>query len=213
MSIARLKITLTDVLPAVVRRIEVPLAMPLADLHLVIQAVMPWWNYHLYEFQAKRHRYGVPDAEADWHGPSLVVPAAESTLTDLLAAAGGTPVKYLYDFGDDWEHTIVVEQIGDPEPGLAYPRLVEASGRCPPEDVGGPWGYETYLEAIGDPAHEAHRDMVAWRGPGFDPSVVDMPEIEKRLARLRAKFAVKAGTAHPGQRTLRSIVWHWSRTG
>lgn len=191
MTVAGLKITLTDVSSPVVRRIEVPLAISLANLHLVIQAVMPWWNYHLYEFQARKLRYGVTDPATSWPGMPAVLPAKKHTLADLLDAAGAKTFKYIYDFGDDWEHVIKVERVFEPEHEVTSPRLVEAVGRCPPEDVGGPWGYETYLEAIADPSHELHRDMVSWRGPGFDPKVVDMPAIEKDLAKLVRKWERK----------------------
>src|SRR3546814_3109877 len=64
---------------------------------------------------------------------------------------GAKTLKYLYDFGDGWEHTIKIERLVDAVPGVIYPRLIEATGRCPPEDIGGPWGYGDFLEAIADP--------------------------------------------------------------
>ncbi len=182
MSIARLKITLNHVKPTVMRRVEVPLDIKLADLHLVIQAAMPWWNYHLYEFRAQDIGWGIPDPDYGFgEGPR---DAGKVTLLQVLEETGVKSLDYLYDFGDGWEHKVKIERIGEPEPGVAYPRLLAASGRCPPEDVGGPWGYAEYLEAMANSKHERHAEMVKWRGPDFDPKIVDVAAIESELAKL-----------------------------
>ena len=68
---------------------------------------------------------------------------------------------YIYDFGDDWRHTIKVERRFSAELWEDYPRLVDAKGRCPPEDVGGPWGYAEYLDAMSDPTHTRHAELIA----------------------------------------------------
>ncbi len=182
MSIARLKITLDHVKPVVMRRVEVPLDIKLADLHLVIQAAMPWWNYHLYEFRAQDIGWGIPDPDGSFGNDPR--DAGKVTLVEVLEDTGVKSLEYLYDFGDGWEHKVEIERIGEFEPGVAYPRLLDASGRCPPEDVGGPWGYAEYLEAMANPKHERHAEMVAWRGPEFDPKVVDVAAIETELAKL-----------------------------
>jgi hypothetical protein len=193
MSIARLKITLDDVKPTVMRRVEVPLDIRLDDLHLVIQAAMPWWNYHLYEFRARDIRWGIPDPDGSFgDGP---LDARKATLRDVLEGTGVKSLGYLYDFGDGWEHKVKIERIGEPEPGVAYPRLLDASGRCPPEDVGGPWGYEEYLEAMANPKHERHAEMVEWGGPDFDPKVVDVAGIERELAKLGKRWLRKKSKA------------------
>jgi hypothetical protein len=190
MPIARLKVTLAHVEPTVVRRIEVPLDITLSNLHLVIQVVMPWWNYHLYEFRARTHHWGLlPDPGNGWPGMPRVLSAATATLADLTATSGAKTFVYTYDFGDDWEHKVKIEKTGDPAAGADYPRLVDASGRCPPEDVGGPWGYAEYLEAIADPKHERHVELVEWRGAGFDPNVVDMASIRNDLAKLAKRWS------------------------
>ena len=187
--IARLKIALDDVKPPVVRRIEVPLAIKLSDLHLAIQGAMPWWNYHLYEFRARDIGWGIPDPDGDFgDGPR---DARKATLRDVLETTGVKSLKYLYDFGDGWEHKIQIEKTLEAESGMAYPRLLDAKGRCPPEDVGGPWGYQEYLEAIADPSHERHSEMIEWRGSGFDPKTVDAVEIERELAKLARKWTRK----------------------
>jgi hypothetical protein len=136
-SIAHLRIKLDDVEPAVVRRVEVPLTIRLDRLHLVLQAAMGWTNSHLYEIRARDVGWGTPDPDFG-DGP---LDASKAQLVDVPEGVGAGSLKYLYDFGDGWEHSVHIERITDAIPGIAYPRLVEAAGRCPPEDVGGPWGY------------------------------------------------------------------------
>ncbi len=82
----------------------------------------------------------------------------------MIEDIGTKTLHYIYDFGDGWEHTIKVEQLTDPEPDALYPRLIAATGRCPPEDCGGPWGYAEFLDAIRDPAHEQHVEIKEWIG-------------------------------------------------
>jgi len=132
-SIARLKITLDDVKPAVQRRIEVPLTIRLDRLHLVLQAALGWTNSHLYEIKAGGVGWGMPDPDFD-NGP---LDARKTRLTDVLQDVGIKTLRYLYDFGDGWEHTVKVERVTEAVPGVTYPLLIDATGQCPPEDVGG----------------------------------------------------------------------------
>ncbi len=181
--IACLKIDLDEMEPPVLRRIEVPQAIRLDDLHLVIQAAMGWENYHLYEFRIGRIvAYGI--ADPDWP-ESGTLSANKATLADLLEHLGRNKTfHYIYDFGDDWLHTVKLEALVEADSKLTYPRLVTAQGRCPPEDCGGPWGYGHYLKAIADPDHEDHDDMIDWRDPDSDPNTVDEAAIGKALAKL-----------------------------
>ena len=111
----------------------------------------------------------------------------ERYLADLIDKAGrNSTFDYLYDFGDNWLHTVTLEAAADAAPDVTYPRLLEAHGRCPPEDCGGPDGYVHYLEAISDPDHEDHAEMVEWRGPGFEPEIVDEDAIRNGFAALGA---------------------------
>jgi len=186
-SIARLHVTLNDVKPPVQRRVEVPLAIRLDRLHLVLQAAMGWTNSHLYEIRARDVGWGLPDPDFG-DGP---LDAKKARLIDVLEDAGTKTVKYLYDFGDGWEHTVKVERITDAVPGLAYPVLINATGRCPPEDVGGPWGYDEFLDALADPAHENHAEMKDWIGETFDPKAVDVEALADDVAALAKKWARK----------------------
>jgi hypothetical protein len=192
-AIARLKITLEDVKPLVMRRLEVPLSTRLDHLHLVIQAAMGWANSHLYQIRTKDIGWGIPDP--GWGGGPL--DARKARLVDVLEDAGTKTLKYLYDFGDGWEHTIKIERLIDPLPGIVYPRLIEATGRCPPEDVGGPWGYADLLEAISDPDHERHAEFKEWIAEDFDPDVVDADGLGEQVAQLAKRWSRQATSIRP----------------
>jgi hypothetical protein len=170
-SIAHLKVKLDEVEPAVLRQLEVPLTIRLDRLHLVLQAAMGWTNSHLYEIRIGDVGWGIPDPDFG-DGP---LDARKTRLIDALEDVGKRSFKYLYDFGDGWEHTIRVERITEAIPGMTYPCLVEATGRCPPEDVGGPWGYNEFLETIANPDHEEHEDTVVWAGGEFRKSSTSTP--------------------------------------
>ena len=194
-SIARLLVTLDDVKPPVRRRVEAPLAIRLDRLHLVLQAAMGWTNSHLYEIRARNVGWGLPDPDFG-DGP---LDAKKARLVDVLEDVGTKTLKYLYDFGDGWKHTVKVERIADAVPGMAYPVLIDAVGRCPPEDVGGSWGYAEFLDAIADPAHENHAEMKEWAGEPFDPKVVDVEALTDDVAAL-----AKAWTRKPPARRKQS---------
>ena len=107
----------------------------------------------------------------------------------MLEDAGTKTLKYLYDFGDGWKHTIKVERLIDPESGVLYPRLIAAKGHCPPEDVGGPWGYSEFLEAIADPSHERHNELKEWFADDFNPHVIDVDWLSQDVAELAQRWA------------------------
>ena len=188
-TVARLKITLDDVKPAVVRRVEVPLGITLDRLHLTIQAAMGWTNSHLYELRAGDVGWSRPYPDADWSGDFL--DARKTRLGSVLEDIGKKKLVYLYDFGDGWEHTIKVERLADPEPGVLYPRLIQVSGRCPPEDCGGPWGYAELLEAIKDPKHERHAELMEWIGDDFDPNTDQAEWLIAEVAALAKTWSRK----------------------
>ena len=194
-TIARLKITLDEVTPAVQRRVEVPLTIRLDRLHLVLQAALGWSNSHLYEIRARDTGWGIPDR--DWSDGPL--DAAKSRLIDVLEDVGGKTLKYLYDFGDGWEHTVKIEQIADAVPGVLYPTLIDGTGRCPPEDVGGPWGYSEFIEAVADPNHARHAELAQWLGNSLDPLAVDIDAHSRAVDALARKWSPKSKAS--GKRT------------
>ena len=188
-TIARLKITLQDVEPKVVRQIEVPVDLRLDRLHQVLQAALGWTNSHLHEFRAGRSSWSTSGMGGpfDDRGHS----EKRATLQDLLDAGGGKTFHYVYDFGDNWEHDVRVERLTEPEPGTTYPRLLKAEGRCPPEDVGGPWGYNHFLEVMADPGHEEHENLLEWHGGPFDPQDAEPERIIRDFEMLAKRWAAK----------------------
>ena len=184
MSVARLHITLDGVQPRVTRTLLVPVNLRLDRLHLVIQAAMGWENAHLYAFLAGSTRWAVPYPGLD----DDALPVAKDSLADLIAASGAAPIRYIYDFGDDWVHLIAVEEVSAPVPGDLYPKLVEVVGNCPPEDVGGLPGYENFLEAIANKRHPDHRHLTKWHGAPFDPNVPETDVLKLAVLKLAKKW-------------------------
>lgn len=176
--IFQIKMELGEVRPTVWRRVLVPDALTLAELHAVIQSAMGWEDYHLHEFEIEAQRFGVPDPEED---DADLIDDAGATLG--LVASEGSELSYLYDFGDSWEHTLTVEAVLAPEPGARYPRCVAGARPCPPEDVGGSHGYAELLAALRDPQHPDHDELTAW-AEGFDPSAFEPASADKRLEAL-----------------------------
>jgi hypothetical protein len=178
-SIHQLKVTLTGTKPPIWRRIQVASSINLRRLHDVIQAAMGWTQSHLYQFELGDVCYGEPDPEY-----GMPIRSAKSTPLRRIAPEPGAKFTYQYDFGDNWQHQIVVEKVLPPEPGVAYPRCVAGRRACPPEDCGGVWGYAEFLEAIRDPEHEEHEAMLEWVGGAFDPEAFDLREVNQVLTNL-----------------------------
>ncbi|MGH3876115.1 MAG: plasmid pRiA4b ORF-3 family protein [Actinophytocola sp.] len=177
--IFRIEIVLADADPVVRRVVEVPGEASLAVLHEVVQDAMGWEHAHLHEFDVDGARFGLPDPEWD----AAVADESKVTLSGLLET--GDQVNYWYDFGDDWHHRLVVEEVTAPEAGVRYPRCVAGQGACPPEDVGGVFGFEEFVEALADPAHPEHADRVEWWGSDrFDPHRFDLDSTDRALERL-----------------------------
>ncbi|HEX2942393.1 MAG TPA: plasmid pRiA4b ORF-3 family protein [Rhodopila sp.] len=191
-SIAILKITLDDVEPAVMRRVAVPADIRLDRLHLAIQAAMGWTNSHLYEFRIGDTGWGEPDPHGFRDGPLL---AKKGQLTAVLADAGRKTFHYLYDFGDSWSHTVKLERVTPAVDGEPTIRLIDAVGRCPPEDCGGAPGYEQLLEILGDPEHDEYEEQLEWCGGPFDPLDADRPALERALGELARRWAPRRRAA------------------
>ena len=160
----RLKVTLRGSRPPIWHRFLVPSDITLKRLHDALQAVMGWTNSHLHQFEVRGVLYGTSDRE---YGLQRV--SENRTTLHCVLRRPRDRMTYEYDFGDSWLHDLVLEAILPPEPGALYP-VVEAGRRaCPPEDVGGIHGYYGFLEALRDPRHPDHRDMLSWVGGAFDP--------------------------------------------
>ena len=178
--IVHLGITLNDVTPEVSRIVAVPLGIHLDTLHLVLQAAMGWSNTHLWLIEAGSCTWGVPDH--DLHDGTL--PADRTTLIDMVADSGTNRFDYIYDFGDQWEHTVTIVKPMPVVPGVAYPLLIDAVGRCPLEDSGGPLGWADLLEALEDPAHPRRAEVAERPGLEFDPRNANFARLEEAVGRL-----------------------------
>ncbi len=180
--IARIRIELRNVDPAVWRRVDVPLSYTLMSLHHVIQLTVGWCNCHLFEFRVGERCYGEPvPYAADWQPFK-----AKNIRLQMLVDRGTRRFTYLYDFGDSWEHDIVIEEIRSGDADIDYPAFVDGANRCPPEDVGGFIGFKEFLEAAFNPGHKDHNELTAWYearyNKRFDPDDIDLPRIRVWLA-------------------------------
>lgn len=180
-SIYKLKIALENVAPPIWRRLEVPSDITLDRLHLVFQVAMGWENYHLWSFEKAKQTYGPEDPT----GMLDVQGAPQTRLSDLVSRTRQSFV-YVYDYGDDWQHKVVVEGVSAPEAATLYPRCTGGKRACPPEDCGGAWGYARFLEIISDPDDEEHEEMLDWAGGEFDPEAFDLKHHSREIQRLAA---------------------------
>ncbi len=173
----QIKVTLHGAKPPIWRRLMVPASVTLADLHLIIQYAMGWDNYHLHLFDVGGVRYGEPDPELELE----LRDEGRVRLRDV-APAERAKIRYEYDFGDGWEHDIVVEKIVD-EP---VQQVVLLAGRraCPPEDCGGIPGYYHLLDVLSDPTHDEFEHLSTWVGGDFAPDELDIDGINDLLGAM-----------------------------
>ncbi len=188
-NVHRLKVTLRGTKPPIWRRLEVPADITLHRLHTVIQRGFGWQDSHLYLFETPVGLYGVPDPDDD-----LDIRSAANKKLSAVADWPGDRIRYEYDFGDGWEHDVVVEAVLPAEAGVAYPRCTAGRRAGPPEDSGGVGGYADLLGVLASPAHEDHPALLSWLGIGsateFSPEAFDRDAVNAALARL-AKVLVK----------------------
>jgi hypothetical protein len=177
--IYQIKVTLMHSKPPIWRRLLVSGNATLFDLHKIIQIAMGWTNSHLHQFIIDGEHYSIPSDE-DWEP---VIDEREHRIAEI-APVEQSKFIYEYDFGDSWEHGITVEKILPVDPKLEYPFCMAGKRACPPEDVGGTWGFEEFLEAMKDPKHEEHESYVVWWGGRFDPEAIDLDEINQGLQEI-----------------------------
>lgn len=174
--IYQLKVSLLDVKPVIWRRVRLPGATPLEKVHVVLQMVMGWQDSHLHQFVHGGHRYGEPDPDF----PDATLDEHGVLLSDLLQEPQDE-LLYEYDFGDGWEHRLVLEEILPIESASAQPLCLEGARACPPEDCGGAYGYQRLLRILGRPGHADYRDTLRWLGSEFDPDAFDCDEVNAML--------------------------------
>ena len=181
--IARIRIELQDIEPTIWRRVDVPLSSTLMALHDIIQVAMGWKGTHLVEFRIGDKVYGEPDP--DDVIDERKVYQARSLHLNTLVGRGVERFLYVYDFGDDWRHDVIIEDVRDGESDVDHPAFVDGAWRAPLEDVGDTDGYMEFLEAVLMPTHEEYRRMLEWYGKPFDPADIN----EKRVRMVLSWFA------------------------
>lgn len=186
-----LKIQLLDIEPAIWRRFVVPANITLDRLHDVIQIVMGWTDSHLHEFTIGKKRY-TERPQSKEEGAQ----EEKFRLLDLIKKDGRT-FTYLYDFGDDWRHELVLEDSHFAGQELDFPiTCLEGARACPPEDVGGAMGYQVFLQAMEDKGSKAHEHFVGWIGAEFDSEAFDVDAVHRELVKYL--------------RWSRDRLWRWS---
>ena len=181
-----LKVVLSGTEPPIWRCLQVPANARLDWLHAVIQVAMGWTNSHLHQFRTETADYSANTKSLfDDGGESRTLDAKRFTLAQL-ASHEGEVFCYEYDFGDTWEHLLTVEKILPAAPATATAALcLDGARACPPEDCGGPWGYEDLLTALNNPKHPEHENMVEWLGRPFDAAAFEVAKTNKWLAKLK----------------------------
>jgi hypothetical protein len=162
--------------------VQVRSDITLAKLHRIIQATMGWYDSHLHQFIVSRNYYGVPSRDSFLDED--LKDERKVPLKQILSKPK-QKVTYEYDFGDGWEHEILLENVLAREPGVRYPHCIGGVRACPPEDCGGVGGYEDFLAAIRDPNHEEHDEYLEWIGGAFDPEEFELDEVNAALRQIK----------------------------
>ncbi len=182
-SLCQLKITLTGIRPLIWRRVVVPSDIALNDLHSVLQVAMGWTDSHMHSFTVVGTSYTTPYEEGALE--ELRMEDERKVRLNELVTEAKDRFEYDYDFGDNWQHEVLVEKIGAAGADALYPLCLAGKRACPPEDCGGVWGYKDLLKVLKDPKHPEYREMKMWVGRKFDPEAFDLEKINKALGRLR----------------------------
>ncbi|MFQ5434039.1 MAG: plasmid pRiA4b ORF-3 family protein [Anaerolineae bacterium] len=177
-TIYQLKVVLKEIQPSIWRRFQVRSDITFRELHKTLQVVMGWWNYHLHLFQVGSLTMTDRETLAEWGEGGI--PDDVARLNEYVQQEG-TTFTYEYDFGDSWVHELVLEKMLLADETAVYPRCLAGERACPPEDCGGVWGFETFLEAIRNPQHPEHDSYLEWIGGSFDPEAFDLDRITQQF--------------------------------
>ncbi|MFC1860722.1 plasmid pRiA4b ORF-3 family protein [Chloroflexota bacterium] len=183
--IYQIKVVLLETDPPIWRRFLIPANVTLHRSHLILQEVMGWTNSHLYRFRDGTKEYEEPDPDNEFY--ELDFKNSRRTKLMQLVTKKGDIFLYEYDFGDGWEHMLLVEDILEHEPYKPYPICLAGERACPPEDCGGTHGYAQLLEIIADPNHEDHLDMMTWLGGYFESEVFDTDMTNLKLSSMQLR--------------------------
>lgn len=177
-TVFQIKITLEGTEPPIWRRLQTK-DCTLEKLHALIQVTMGWEFEHLYRFEVGGVEFSNVESDID----DEVQDVRAFKLSDVILTSHRRPrFSYEYDFGDGWKHQLIVEERFEPKAGVAYPVCTAGARACPPEDCGGPWGYADFIEAIQNPTHNRHEELLEWVGGEFDPEAFDLEALNKELA-------------------------------
>lgn len=182
-TILQLKVTLRGTKPPIWRRVLVENTVTFEALHDIIQTAMGWTNSHLHEFNVNGVRIGqmLDDFDADF-GDGLIDDATVTLHSALTPAV--SKFEYLYDFGDSWEHAVVVEKWLTADAAVTYPVCTGGKLHAPPEDCGGIPGFYQLLTVVADKRHPEHEEMLEWLGDEYDPQAFNQQEVNRQLAAL-----------------------------
>lgn len=178
--VCQFKISLKGIRPPVWRRIMVPESYSFWDLHVAIQDAMGWSDCHLHEFTMTNPKngflehIGIPDDD-NFFGEEIL-PGWKKKIRNYFTQ-DNLKAEYVYDFGDEWRHRVLLEGIFPAEPDVKYPVCVKGKRNCPPEDCGGVWGYADFLEKIQGPENSERKELLEWVGGEFDPEHFDPKEV------------------------------------
>ncbi len=205
------EIALQGIEPTIWRRIQVPDSYTFWDLHCAITDSLGWLDYHLHMFTIKNPKTGKTDQigspDDEGFDEPQTLPCWEHPLGEYFTEEN-TTCDYLYDFGDDWHHSVILEKPLPKEEGVIYPRCIGGERACPPEDVGGPPGYKQFLKSAAYLNAAEHDDVMKWVGGSFDPEWFDLSLV--RFGDPRKRFGV-AYCDKPVPKGMRMVQYHQMR--
>ncbi|MDQ6999644.1 MAG: plasmid pRiA4b ORF-3 family protein [Mariprofundus sp.] len=187
----QIKVTLKGIRPPIWRRLLLPADCTMDALHCAIQTSMGWCDEHLYAFRTQNRRIEIPDPDGMWDSSWSNSPKPEDSAAIRFSdvAKTGDKITYEYDFGDGWEHTILIEKtIKTDDISARKAECLKGKRACPPEDCGGPWGYQNLLEILAMPEHkrgENEKEFAAWIGHNWDAEDFDLNEVNQALSKWK----------------------------
>ncbi|MEO7524417.1 MAG: plasmid pRiA4b ORF-3 family protein [Ferruginibacter sp.] len=179
----QIKIILNRTNPLIWRELLVPRDITFYKLHHTIQIAMGWTNSHLFEFKIEGYRIGEIYENLEEQDESHIVNAKETKLITLIDKEG-EEFKYEYDFGDGWDHSIILEKYESLKSTQQLPFCKSGALKCPPEDCGGITGLYDFLSILLDKRHPDHRATKVWAGGKFDPAEFDIVKVNKQLKNI-----------------------------
>ncbi|UOF89118.1 plasmid pRiA4b ORF-3 family protein [Fodinisporobacter ferrooxydans] len=190
--IYQFKVALEDIHPSIWRRFQVDSSITFHQLHKTLQIVMGWQEYHLYEFNFGSFSITRPDPTFPPDDRSELHARREKLHAHLINE--GQQVVYIYDFGDDWKHELILEKILPKQDEMQYPFCLEGQRSCPPEDCGGTWEYQRMVEILATKSHPEYKDTVSMLKKGFDPEGFDLEEVNVQLHKKASQLNQKANS-------------------